>query len=159
MHARSGGVDPGRDGCRVPLPWGGTEPPFGFSPTGARGRPWLTQPAHWAGLTVEAQVADPGSMLNLYRAALRIRRSEPGLGDGALRWVPAPPGVLAFRRGDDFLSMTNLSNAAVPLPPHRGVLLASAHLSDAHLPPDSSVWLRPDRVSTDAAWRLPDDDR
>ncbi len=26
MHARSGGVDPGRDGCRVPLPWtrGGT---------------------------------------------------------------------------------------------------------------------------------------
>ncbi len=24
MHARSGGVDPGRDGCRVPLPWDGT---------------------------------------------------------------------------------------------------------------------------------------
>ena len=31
MHFRSGGVDPGRDGCRVPLPWRGTEAPFGFS--------------------------------------------------------------------------------------------------------------------------------
>ena len=159
MHARSGGVDPGRDGCRVPLPWSGAEPPFGFSPSDARGRPWLTQPPHWAQLTVEAQAADPGSMLNLYRAALRIRRSEPGLGDGPMTWVPAPPDILAFQRGHDFLSVTNLSDAAVPLPPHRGVLLASADLSDAHLPPDASVWLRPDRVSTDAAWRLPDDDR
>ena len=31
MHARSGGVDPGRDGCRVPLPWAGEAPPYGFS--------------------------------------------------------------------------------------------------------------------------------
>ena len=29
---RTGGADPGRDGCRVPLPWSGPEPPFGFSP-------------------------------------------------------------------------------------------------------------------------------
>ena len=32
MHFQSGGVDPGRDGCRVPLPWSGSAPPFGFSP-------------------------------------------------------------------------------------------------------------------------------
>jgi alpha-glucosidase len=159
MHARSGGIDPGRDGCRVPLPWSGLEPPFGFSPAGAPARPWLTQPAHWADLTVEAQVADPDSTLNLYRAALRIRRDEPELGDGTLTWVQSPPDVLAFRRGDHFLNLTNLSDAAVALPPHRGVLLASADVSDGHLPPDASVWLRPDPASTDAAWRLPDDDR
>jgi alpha-glucosidase len=35
MYLRSGGTDPGRDGCRVPLPWAGTCPPFGFSPAGA----------------------------------------------------------------------------------------------------------------------------
>ena len=29
---RTGGADPGRDGSRVPLPWAGLEPPFGFSP-------------------------------------------------------------------------------------------------------------------------------
>ncbi len=39
MHARSGGVDPGRDGCRVPLPWSGDARPFGFSPDGATSRP------------------------------------------------------------------------------------------------------------------------
>ena len=44
MYLRSGGTDPGRDGCRVPLPWAGTSPPFGFSPAGATGEPWLPQP-------------------------------------------------------------------------------------------------------------------
>ena len=29
---RSGHTERGRDGCRVPLPWEGDEPPFGFSP-------------------------------------------------------------------------------------------------------------------------------
>ena len=29
---RTGGTQKGRDGCRVPLPWSGTEPPFGFGP-------------------------------------------------------------------------------------------------------------------------------
>ena len=77
MHFRSGGVDPGRDGCRVPLPWSGTEAPFGFSPASAASEPWLPQPAGWAALTVEAQRADPASMLTLYRSALRIRRREP----------------------------------------------------------------------------------
>ena len=38
---RTGGADPGRDGCRVPLPWAGVESPFGFSPrpAGAAGQP------------------------------------------------------------------------------------------------------------------------
>ena len=33
---RSGHTIRGRDGCRVPLPWSGTEPPFGFGPAGIR---------------------------------------------------------------------------------------------------------------------------
>ncbi|MGJ8493651.1 alpha-amylase family glycosyl hydrolase, partial [Glaesserella parasuis] len=28
---RSGGEEHGRDGCRVPLPWSGDAPPFGFT--------------------------------------------------------------------------------------------------------------------------------
>jgi alpha-glucosidase len=140
MHARSGGVDPGRDGCRVPLPWSGSEPPFGFGP--GTGQPWLPQPADWAARTVEAQQADPGSMLSLYRAVLARRRAEPGLGDGDLRWLDAAPGVLAFARGD-VLCVVNLSAASVPLPPHAGVLLASDGDGDgAHLDPDTAAWLR-----------------
>jgi alpha-glucosidase len=146
MHARSGGVDPGRDGCRVPLPWSGEDRSFGFSPAGATSRPWLSQPAHWAGLTVERQAADPDSMLQLYRHALRLRRDEAGLGDGPLMWVASEPDVLAFARGDRFLCVTNLSSDPLPLPPHQAVLLASADVSDGHLPPDATAWLRPDRA-------------
>ncbi len=160
MHARSGGVDPGRDGCRVPLPWDGTAAPFGFSPAGADRDPWLSQPAHWAGLTVSQQDIDPGSMLSLYRTALRLRRAEPGLGDGPLEWLASAPDVLAFARGQDFISITNLSSDALPLPPHEAVLLASADVSEGHLPPDATVWLRPDRDEpTDPARRVPADDR
>jgi alpha-glucosidase len=160
MHARSGGVDPGRDGCRVPLPWDGASAPFGFSPAHAAAGPWLSQPAHWAELTAARQDADPHSMLNLYRAALRTRRTEPGLQDGELTWLGSPVDVLAFARGRDLICITNLSSTAVPLPPHRAVLLASADVSEGHLPPDATVWLRPDRdEQTDPARRAAADDR
>jgi alpha-glucosidase len=143
MYFRSGGIDPGRDGCRVPLPWSGSEAPFGFSPARADAEPWLPQPAGWAGLTVEAQQRDSGSMLNLYRAALGIRRSEPGLGDGPMAWLPSADDVLAFRRGDGLLSVTNLSAADIALPPHAEILIASDELVDGLLPPDAGAWLRP----------------
>ena len=160
MHARSGGIDPGRDGCRVPLPWSGDQAPFGFSPAGADASPWLSQPDHWASLTVARQESDEGSMLRLYRAALRIRRTEESLGDGPLAWVATGPDTLAFARGRDFINVTNLSGVPLPLPPHRAVLLASADVSDGHLPPDATVWLRPDRDEpTEPARRVPADDR
>jgi alpha-glucosidase len=141
MYFRSGGTDPGRDGCRVPLPWSGTRPPFGFSPEGADDEPWLPQPASWADLTVDTQGREPDSMLNLYRAALRIRRSAPGLGDGKLAWLPSGDDVLAFRRGDTFVNVTNLSAVGVTLPAHTQILLASADIIGGLLPPDATAWL------------------
>jgi alpha-glucosidase len=99
-------------------------------------------------------------MLSLYRSALRIRRAEGALNDGSFAWIPSDPNVLAFGRGTDVVSITNLSGSAMPLPPHRAVLLASADVSDGLLPPDATVWLRPDRDEpTDSARRVPDDDR
>ncbi|GAA1507635.1 alpha-glucosidase [Agromyces terreus] len=145
MHFRSGGVDPGRDGCRVPLPWRGTEPPFGFSPAGPGGAasvsPWLPQPAEWSALTVQAQEADPGSMLWLYRQALRIRKREASLGDGPMTWLPSAPAVLAFARGDDLVCVTNLSDGPVALPEHDRILLSSSPLVGGLLPRDSTAWL------------------
>ncbi|MEU7574480.1 alpha-amylase family glycosyl hydrolase [Micromonospora sp. NPDC049240] len=142
MWERSGRVDPGRDGCRVPLPWQGDTPPFGFSPDDATAAPWLPQPADWKDRTARAQAGDPHSMLELYRAALAARRAEPALGDGALRWLPAPDGVLAFAREPDFACLVNLGREAVPLPAHDRLLLASGPLDDDRLPPDTAVWLR-----------------
>ncbi|WDZ82811.1 glycoside hydrolase family 13 protein [Micromonospora cathayae] len=142
MWERSGRVDPGRDGCRVPLPWAGDEPSFGFSPDGATAAPWLPQPADWKDRTVQAQTGDPTSMLELYRAAIRIRRAEASLGDGELTWLPAPAGVLAFRRGPGFRCLVNLADVPVPLPTDGTPLLASGPLDDGLLPPDTAVWLR-----------------
>ncbi|MBC9005809.1 glycoside hydrolase family 13 protein [Micromonospora aurantiaca (nom. illeg.)] len=142
MWERSGRVDPGRDGCRVPLPWQGDTPPFGFSPDGAAAAPWLPQPADWKDRTVRAQTGDPHSMLELYRAALALRRAEPALGDGTLTWLPAPDGVLAFVREPGFTCLVNLGDAVVPLPAHDRLLLASGPLDDDRLPPDTAVWLR-----------------
>jgi alpha-glucosidase len=138
---RSNGADPGRDGCRVPLPWAGGESPFAFSPPGAAAPPWLPQPKEWRDLTVDAQTGDAGSMLELYRSALRIRRAEPALGDGSMSWLDAPDGVLAFDRGD-VQCVVNLSSRPTRLPAHAELLLASSSLNDGLLPPDCAVWLR-----------------
>jgi alpha-glucosidase len=136
---RTRGKDPGRDGSRVPLPWSGVEPPFGFSPPGASAQPWLPQPKEWRDLTVEAESGDPGSMLELYRAALRVRRTWLGT---SMTWLPASDGVLAFDRADAVRCVVNLSATPAALPEHSTVLLASAPLPDGLLPPDTAVWLK-----------------
>ena len=148
---RTHGEDPGRDGARVPLPWSGTEPPFGFSPPDADAPPWLRQPKEWRELTVAAESASPDSMLALYRAALSIRHSGPLLGDGPMTWVPSPDGVLAFDRAADAADgadgacvrcIANMSGAPVPFPPDAALLLASGPLDAGLLPPDTVAWLR-----------------
>jgi alpha-glucosidase len=136
MWHRSGGVDPGRDGCRIPLPWSGASPPYGFSPNG-NARTWLDQPAGWAELTVEAQTLDERSMLSLYRAGLRLRRDIRG----PLRWLPSDPSVIAFGRGDSFACVVNFGPEPVPLPP-ADVLIASGELEGGAVPHDTTVWLR-----------------
>ncbi|MFI5585695.1 glycoside hydrolase family 13 protein [Amycolatopsis sp. NPDC051758] len=136
---RSGHTRRGRDGCRVPLPWSGTAPPFGF--TGGDTPTWLPQPDHWRELTAEKQAADPGSMLGLYRAALAVRREHPALGDGTLTWLPARDGVLSFTREPGFGCVVNLSAEPCELPESTRVLLASAPLEDGRVPVDVAVWL------------------
>ena len=136
---RSGGRVKGRDGCRVPLPWSGTESPFGFAAPPAT--PWLPQPKDWDKYTVEAQHGDPASFLRLYRAALRLRRELPALVAGPMEWVERTPSVLAFTRGGSFCFAANLGAEPVPLPPHREILLASGPLPDGILPADTAAWL------------------
>jgi len=141
IFARTDGERVGRDGCRVPLPWSGTQAPFGFGPAGT---PWLPQPAGWADITVEAQEDNRDSTLNFYRAALAARRKNPALGDGSMQWVDAPVGVLIFRRGDDFACVVNFSDSAVPLPGRLAdatVIVASSDASQGTVAANSTVWL------------------
>ena len=73
---RSGHTVRGRDGCRIPIPWRGDTPPFGFS---ASADTWLPMPPEWAALTVEKQLADADSTLSFFQHALEIRRSRAGI--------------------------------------------------------------------------------
>lgn len=126
-----------RDVARVPLPWSGDAPPFGFT-SGAS--TWLPMPPSWASLTVERQHAEPGSTLSLYRAALRLRRTHPALRGDDVTWDDAPAGCCIYRRPGGLRCVLNTSPAAVDLPPGE-VLLSSVELEDGKLPPDAAAWL------------------
>ncbi|MEV0036170.1 glycoside hydrolase family 13 protein [Streptomyces sp. NPDC050804] len=140
MHFRSGGTDPGRDGCRVPLPWTADAPYAGF---GSENEPWLPQPESWSSYAADLQSGDPGSMLTLYREALRLRRTVPGFGDGPMSWLEAAPGVLAFTRTDGLICVVNFGDEAAELPAHTGVLLLSGPLDgNGRLPQDTAAWLQ-----------------
>ncbi|WP_105566108.1 glycoside hydrolase family 13 protein [Microbacterium halophytorum] len=131
---RTKGEKFGRDGCRVPIPWEADAPSFGFGPTDAS---WLPQPESWRRFARDAQAGDPASTLEMYRAALRIRR-ERRLHDGDIEWIDAPSGCLAFRSAGTTV-VTNFGDAAVPVPAG-DVLLASGSI-DGGLAPDTTVWL------------------
>jgi alpha-glucosidase len=137
VFLRTSGKVRGRDGCRVPLPWSGDHPPYGF--TSGPQPPWLPQPATWSGLTVEAETADPGSMLTLYREALRHRRTfreEPGL-----TWLSEPGDeVLDFRRGSQLRCVVNISGSVIDLPTAPTVWSGPGG-PVPRLPPDTAAWL------------------
>jgi alpha-glucosidase len=133
---RTGGERYGRDGCRVPIPWEADAPAYGFNETGAS---WLPQPADWAPFARDSQRGVAGSTLELYRAALALRR-EHDLGLGTVEWIPGSgAGVVAFRNG----SVTVYANTGeVPVElPLGEMLLASTDVSAGTLPADATVWL------------------
>jgi alpha-glucosidase len=127
--------EPGRDGCRVPLPWSGQAAPYGFGPGGSQ--PWIPQPDSWADLSVERQQDDPGSMLSFYRETLALRR---GLDRGdTLTLVDLGDDVLAFRCGE-LTVVLNCGSEPVDLPLGE-VVVASGQSEQGTLAPDTAVWL------------------
>ena len=99
----------GRDGSRTPFPWQAGAPSAGFT----SGAPWLPIPEEHHAMAVDAQEADPRSVLATCRRLLRFRKGHPALrtGDMALRDAPDP--IWAFERTDGterILCAFNLSN-------------------------------------------------
>jgi alpha-glucosidase len=117
---RNKGVEIGRDGCRVPLPWKVEGTSFGFGDGGAH----LPQPDWFSKYAVEAQDGTEGSTLELYRKALKLRRELQT--DEELEWVETGnPEVLHFSRPNGWQSVTNFGDTAVDLPAGN-VLVSSA---------------------------------
>jgi alpha-glucosidase len=96
----------GRDPGRTPMQWT-AEPGAGF--TDAHARPWLPIGDARA-INVADQRSDPGSMLNLCRDLIALRRSTPDLRSGSYASLPSPSGLWAWRRGADTIVAVNLSD-------------------------------------------------
>ena len=87
------------------------------------------------------QDTNKASTLNMYRAALAIRKAENGLGDGPMSWIDAGEKVIAFTRPGNFACFVNFGRE-VSLPEGAEVLLSSGPLNQEKLPTDTAVWLR-----------------
>jgi alpha-glucosidase len=140
----SGYKDPGRDGCRVPLPWAQSKKgSHGFSTNEALGASdsWLPQPKWWGDYAADRQEDNSDSTLNTYRKALEIRHGEEGLGDGPMTWIKMGKEVLAFSRPGNFQCIVNFGDA-IALPKGADLLLASTAFKGKKIPTDTAVWLR-----------------
>ena len=146
-------VDPGgRDGCRAPYPWYGSDD-HGWPSLGGS-VPWLPFPPEGDRRNHAALQADPDSILHLYRRTLTLRRETPALMLGDMTVLDSPDGTLAYRRvsGDDACTvLVNFSGVVVDVTAlgHVGaeVLLASDDPSPTGgwsgvLGPDRAVVLR-----------------
>lgn len=107
QHHRQPELNIGRDPSRTPMPW--SNAPFaGFSTV----EPWLPLNDDWSVRNVALQEADAGSLLNLYRALLALRRQYSALSIGTFILTEAEEDVLSFTRtqGDQvILVVLNLS--------------------------------------------------
>ena len=133
---RNKGVELGRDGCRVPLPWTAEGASYGFGDGDAH----LPQPAWFSQYAVEVQDEQEGSTLELYRSALRLRRELQAAEE--LTWhESANLEVLHFTRPGGWQVVTNFGDAAVEVPAGE-LLVSSGPLEDGWLPANTTVWLR-----------------
>lgn len=104
---------PGRDPVRTPMQWS-AQANAGFS----TGEPWLPVNPNYPSVNVEAQRNDPGSLLNWYKALLRLRKAEPALRLGSYGRLPAHRAVFCYERqlGEErILVALNFSSATQPL--------------------------------------------
>ncbi|KAA2212144.1 alpha-glucosidase [Pseudoroseomonas oryzae] len=107
----------GRDGSRTPMPWEAAMPNAGFS----AGKPWLPVPEAHRALAVDRQEADAGSLLQMWRRALGLRRACPALVRGTQRRLDLPAPLVGLVRdyaGQSVLAVFNLSAEPVRLKLH-----------------------------------------
>lgn len=84
----------GRDGERTPMQWNG-----GANAGFTTGKPWLPVPPTAKTHNVDVERNDPKSVLGFYRQVLHLRKTEPGLRDGAyIALNPSDPNVFAYLR-------------------------------------------------------------
>jgi alpha-glucosidase len=112
-----------RDVARTPMLWN-SSPYAGFS----TGKPWLPVNDDFRERNAALQAEDPGSILNWYRALLKLRSERAELRLGDWNEIQVGKDVLAYRRNLDDISTEiylNFSAKSAPLPPLSGNVLLS----------------------------------
>ena len=145
LFIHTDGQHPGRDGCRVPMPWTKGAPNAGFSSK----PPWLPMPAGWDRLAVDAEDGAAYSMLRFYKRVLAARRLLWPWLPPSIVWLRSPSGVLAYRR-ERLTVVCNFLARAVRMRVRGRLVLGSAPLAAISqgrlsLPPNSAAWI-------DASW-------
>lgn len=101
----------GRDGERTPMQWSPGKN-AGFSEV----EPWLSVPPSYTTYNVETERKDPASILNFYKALIKLRRNNEALIQGNLKLVACKdPYVLSYVRSTDkqkILVCLNMSSKA-----------------------------------------------
>ena len=106
----------------------GREGPTSASPSRAwsRGSPWAI-----LRINVADQRDDPGSVLNLTRASIALRRARPDLRESGYAAVEAPDGIWAWRRGSGTLVVLNHSDDPIDEDVGVGEILLSSQANRA----------------------------
>jgi glycosidase len=118
---------PGRDPGRTPMHWE-DEPGGGFTRPGVK--PWLPL-GDVASCNVRAQRSDPNSILHLARDVIALRHRYPQLATGSSEPLEAPEGIWAWRRGERFTIVLNMSDHPGSLSGVRGrIAVGSARRRD-----------------------------
>jgi alpha-glucosidase len=89
------GLGLGRDPERSPMPWD-SSPQAGFSTT----QPWLRIGADHESVNVSNLEQERNSIINLYRALIRLRRTNEALISGRIQEVAVDGSVLRYERED-----------------------------------------------------------
>jgi len=137
----------GRDGERTPMQWDASMN-AGFT----TGTPWLPVPPSAATINVEAEKADPNSLLTWYRSLIQLKKTNPAFENGAnvmldtentkvLSWVRTAPGAAHVVVSVNFTADPQTVNLAA-----NGAGLHAAHLHTLLKTPGAPEPVSMDRI-------------
>jgi alpha-glucosidase len=96
----------GRDRARTPMMWDSSDN-AGFSSV----RPWLPVHSDYEKVNVAAMIAQKGSLLNLYKSLISLRKTYPALQNGDIEFAAkGRRGIIAYYRNNDSESICVLLN-------------------------------------------------
>lgn len=85
LITRSGSISLNRDNCRTPMQWI-SQPNAGFCSEELI--PWLPISPGYDRINVDSEASNPDSLLNCYKALLKLRKDTPALHSGSLNLLP-----------------------------------------------------------------------